>query len=96
MTESTLTYYKDEGGKKKGKVKLAVARGVRSPASCKVEWPRDAREDLCFGIATESRTYYLYSTEIDAAGVQYVSRACMKCAGHLVCTYIVYVYIIYI
>ena len=72
MTDSTLTYYKGQGGKQKGIINLAVGRGVRLQTKCKAEWPRGASEDLCFGIATEPRTYYLYTTELDAAGVQYV------------------------
>jgi hypothetical protein len=31
-----------------------------------VEWPSEAKQDLCFGVATESRTYYIYATDMQS------------------------------
>ena len=71
LSSSTLQYYKTEEDKKpKGSVNLKVARGVRSQSQCKTEWPKDAKNGSCFGIATEGRTYYLYSAETDTADLQ--------------------------
>ena len=63
-------YKKEEDQKPKRVVSLADGRGVRRREECKVEWPSDARDRLSFGLATASRTYYIYSTEIDEATVQ--------------------------
>lgn len=64
LDESTLRYYKNEDSKKeKGCIELSEGRGVREKDQCKVKWPSEAK-DLCFGVAIESRTYYLYATDI--------------------------------
>ena len=68
---NTLSYYKNERDQKcKGKVVLSDGRGVRKQQECKVEWPSDAKDGLCFGVATASRTYYIYTTEFDTSTVQ--------------------------
>lgn len=67
LEDSTLSYFKTEESKKaKGCIQLTEGRGVRQRKQCKVEWPSDAKEDLCFGIATESRTYYIYATDMQS------------------------------
>ena len=67
LEDSTLQYFKTEESKKpKGCIKLNEGRGVRQREQCKVEWPSDAKEDLCFGVATESRTYYVYTTDMQS------------------------------
>ena len=71
MDGNTLSYYKTEGDQKpKGAIILSDGRGVRKRGECKVEWPSNARDGLSFGLATASRTYYIYTTEIDEATVQ--------------------------
>lgn len=67
LEDCTLRYFKTEESKKpKGCIKLNEGRGVRQREQCKVEWPSEAKEDLCFGVATESRTYYVYATDMQS------------------------------
>ena len=47
----------------KGIISLAEARGVRVRQHCTVEWHKDAKSGLSFGLSTEGRTYYLYGTD---------------------------------
>ena len=64
LEDSTLCYFKSEESRKaRGCIDLTKGRGVRSREQCKVEWPSEANKDLCFGVATESRTYYIYATD---------------------------------
>ena len=64
LEDSTLHYYKNEEAKKaRGCIELTEGRGVRQREQCKVEWPSEAKKDLCFGIATDYRTYYFYATD---------------------------------
>ena len=62
---TTLTYYKQEGDpESKGFVDLTTGRGVRTKDHCQLEeWPKQVKASLAFGVATESRTYYLYGTD---------------------------------
>ena len=71
LDSSTLKYYKKETNKKqKGTLDLTKARGVRTQKQCKVDWPKDAKEGLCFGIAIEGRTFYLYTDDSNEATVK--------------------------
>ena len=62
---TTLTYYaREEDTESKGVVDLTTGRGVRTKDQCTLEdWPKEAKASLTFGVATESRTYYLYGTD---------------------------------
>ena len=69
LDNSTLRYYKNEDStKERGCIDLSEGRGVRQREQCKVEWPSEVKKDLCFGVATESRTYYIYG--IDFPSIQ--------------------------
>ena len=65
LNGTTLTYYKQQGDQEcKGVIDLTTGRGVRRKDFCQLEeWPKQAKPSLAFGVATESRTYYLYGTE---------------------------------
>ncbi len=45
----------------RGTIDLATGLGVRGKPQCKLEWPSEAKAG--FGVATEGRTYYLYSAD---------------------------------
>ena len=64
MKGTTLFYYKTEDeSTPKGHIDLTTGRGVRSKKHCSgLEWPKDAKAAVSFGVATETRTYYLYGT----------------------------------
>ena len=59
-------YKKEEDEKPRGTIDLTGGRGVRTREQCKVEWPDQAKENLAFGVAVESRTFYIYGTEAQA------------------------------
>ena len=60
----TVEYYVNEGDVvSKGNIDLSMGRGVRKRHQCALEWPKDAKNGLCFGLATEQRTYYLYGKD---------------------------------
>ena len=66
-----MRYYKKEQGQKPKKtIDLTGGRGVRTREQCKVEWPKNAEEHLSFGVATESRTYYIYATINEAQSIE--------------------------
>lgn len=62
---TTLCYYKaKDEATPKGQIDLTSGRGVRNKKHCSgLEWPKEAKAALSFGVATESRTYYLYGTD---------------------------------
>jgi hypothetical protein len=67
LENSTLRYFKtEESTKPKGCVELTEGRGVRERDQCKIEWPSEAKKELCFGLAIESRTYYIYATDMQS------------------------------
>lgn len=66
LEQSTLRYFSNPGSDQRGVINLAEGRGVRQRDQCKVDWPYEAKKHLCFGIATESRTYYLYATDMQS------------------------------
>ena len=58
-----MEYYTNEGDTAaRGTIDLAEGRGVRQREHCSLEWPKDAKNGLCFGLSTEARTYYIYGT----------------------------------
>ena len=64
LKENTLSYYVNEGDViPKGKIDLSTGRGVRIRQHCQLEWPSEAKPGLSFGLATESRTFYLYGND---------------------------------
>ena len=65
MSGSTLSYYKAQNdAKPKGEIDLKTGRGVRTKNNCNgLEWPSAAKTSLSFGVATKSRTYYMYGTD---------------------------------
>lgn len=67
-----LHYYKNEEiAEAKGVIDLKTGLGVRKQSQCgDMQWPKEARSDVSFGIATESRTFYLYGS--DKAVARYV------------------------
>lgn len=66
LEQLTLRYFSSPGSDQRGVINLAEGRGVRQRDQCKVDWPYEAKNHLCFGIATESRTYYLYATDMQS------------------------------
>ena len=60
-----LLYYKEKDDpQSKGEIDLTTGLGVRDKSYCHVgEWPDSAQYYLAFGVATESRTYFLYGTD---------------------------------
>lgn len=60
---STLSYYNAPNERPKGEIDLKTGRGVRPKSKCTLEWPSAAKANLCFGVATDSRTYYVYGTD---------------------------------
>ena len=70
MKGNLLNYYKSEGvATVKGVIDLKSGFGIRRHTQCaEVQWPKEARPDVSFGIATESRTFYLYG--LDKAAVR--------------------------
>lgn len=70
-------YYIHEGDVvPKGTIDLTTARGVRTRSHCKLEWPSEAKPGLAFGLATETRTFYLYGN--DKATVRWVNTPAMQ------------------
>lgn len=64
LSDASLKYYTKEGDNTPKKViDLKQGRGVRNRKQCELEWPKDAKPGLSFGLATESRTYYLYGDD---------------------------------
>lgn len=47
----------------RGTIDLTAGRGVRKRQHCSLEWPKEAKNGLSFGLSTERRTYYLYGTD---------------------------------
>lgn len=61
---TTLQYFVNKGDAvARGNIDLSSGRGVRKRFQCSLEWPKEAKNGLCFGLATEGRTYYLYGTD---------------------------------
>ena len=61
---SSLQYFANKGDTvAKGNIDLGEGLGIRKRNQCSLEWPKDAKNGLCFGLATENRTYYLYGTD---------------------------------
>ena len=69
VLKGTVLYYqkKKESKKVRGEVDLALGRGVRPREQCwdKINWPKKTPDELCFGISTEKRTYYIYADSAD-------------------------------
>lgn len=65
LSDSELKYFKKEGESNPKKViDLKEGRGVRGSDQCDLEsWPKEAKEYLSFGLATEKRTFYLYGND---------------------------------
>lgn len=65
LKDSSLEYYRNEADTSpKGSIDLTVGRGVREKIHCQLErWPNEAKPELSFGVATESRTYYIYGND---------------------------------
>ena len=64
LSGTTVQYYVNKGDAvAKGQIDLSAGRGVRKRHQCSLEWPKDAKNGLCFGLSTEGRTYYLYGTD---------------------------------
>ena len=65
LSEFFLYYYKNKDAPMaKGVIDLTIGRGVRPMEHCcNVQWPARVGANVCFGLATEARTYYLYSDE---------------------------------
>ena len=63
LTDFFLYYYKKEDAVKvKGVVDLKSGRGVRPMEHCEVQRPGGVVASICFGLATEARTYYLHGS----------------------------------
>jgi hypothetical protein len=63
LADNKLEYFKTKGAKKvKGSIILSEGKGVREKHQCECVWPPFVHMDNCFGLATKSRTYYLYTT----------------------------------
>lgn len=61
---TSIQYFVNQGDAvARGNIDLTKARGVRKRNHCALDWPKDAKNGLCFGISTEERTYYLYGTD---------------------------------
>eukprot|EP00731_Ephydatia_muelleri_P016371 Em0009g795a len=60
-----LLYYKEKDDpQSKGEIDLTTGLGVRDKNNCHLgEWPDGAQYYLLLGVATESRTYFLYGTD---------------------------------
>ena len=64
---SSVQYYKLETDadqkKPRGSIDLTKACGVRKRSQCHedVEWPKSAAEEASFGVATETRTWYIFA-----------------------------------
>ena len=64
LTGTTVRYYVNEGdAAARGEIDLATGRGVRQRHHCSLEWPKEAKEGISFGLSTEGRTFYLYGTD---------------------------------
>lgn len=67
LSDASLKYYTKEGDNTPKKViDLKQGRGIRNRKQCELEWPKDAKPGLSFGLATENRTFYLYGEDKDA------------------------------
>ena len=61
LYETFLSYYSKRGdAAPKGNIDLTIGLGIRSREQCDLQWPKQARTSLAFGIATEERTFFLY------------------------------------
>lgn len=64
LTDSSLSYYKKEGDTTpKRRIDLTTGRGMRTREQCDIEWPKSAKANLSFGVATEERTFYIYGDD---------------------------------
>ena len=64
LSENTLNYYKKEGDPApKRSIDLSTGRGVRMSEQCDLEWPKSAKPSLSFGVATDTRTFYIYGDD---------------------------------
>ncbi len=68
LVDSSLSYYKKQDDViSKGTIDLTTGRGIRSKEQCaSVEvWPKEAKDNVTFGLSVESRTYFLYGNDKD-------------------------------
>ena len=64
LSDSEMKYFAKEGETNPKKViDLKKGRGIRNRDQCDLEWPKDAKPGLSFGLATEGRTFYLYGND---------------------------------
>ena len=64
LSDVELKYFTKEGENTPKKViDLKRGRGIRDRDQCDLEWPKEAKPGLSFGLATETRTYYLYGND---------------------------------
>lgn len=64
LSGTTVQYFVNKGDAvARGQIDLTAGRGVRKRKQCSLEWPKEAKNGLCFGLSTEDRTYYLYGTD---------------------------------
>jgi len=66
LQDSTLCYYAKEGdATPKGTIDLVSGRGVRTKEQCKSveKWPKDAKDDMTFGLAMNDRTFFIYGKD---------------------------------
>ena len=65
LKDSSLQYYRNEAdASPKGSIDLTGGRGVREKIHCQLErWPNEAKSGFSFGVATETRTYYIYGDD---------------------------------
>ena len=85
---TNLSYYKTkDDASPKGEIDLKTGRGVRNKKHCssELDWPQEAKAALSFGLATKSRTYYLYGS--DKAEIQWVVYMLLARTSCLQCTY---------
>ena len=61
-----MQYFANKGDAvARGVIDLTAGRGVRQKHHCTLEWPKDAKKGVCFGLSTEGRTFYLYGPDKD-------------------------------
>ena len=71
-----MEYFTKEGaGKVHGTINLSEGRGVREMGQCQCKWPKGVTEELGFGLAMESRTFYFHAVP-EEGSVRYVCVWC--------------------
>ena len=66
LTDDSFSFYvKAEDKSPKEVINLKTGRGVRTKEQCKFieEWPKEAEEDVTFGVSEEKETHFFYGTE---------------------------------